>query len=318
MNTESPIDIVTGGSGFVGRHLISSLLADGARVVSIDLRAAPAAIASHPLFVSVVGDIRSADLATRLARFGPIRSFYHLAARTGVRAAQGSAADYTLNNVVGTDRICATAERLSAERFIYASSSSLYGDAGEFPTPESAILAPRSHYGTTKMLAEQIVRDRGATGRLDVRIARLFTVYGPDGRASMAIPRFLTASRRGRPILATAPMDSFRDYTWIGDVVTGLRLLASLSNNPGPINLAAGAPTRLADLITMMQRISGIIVPVQQGERDERDVFGTHGSNEKARALGWESPKRLADVLPIMINPPAAIAEGDAGALKNG
>ena len=197
--------VVTGAAGFIGSHLVESLLADGREVTGIDaftdyypraVKERNLAVArDHRGFRLVEGRLQDLDLAAVLDGAAEV---YHLAAQAGVRASWGRDFEiYTDNNVLATQRLLEAAAPAGAGRIVYASSSSVYGDSAELPLRETAACRPVSPYGVTKLAAEHLGTLYHSNLGLPVVSLRYFTVYGPRQRPDMAFHRFLKAARDG-------------------------------------------------------------------------------------------------------------------------
>lgn len=301
MNRSRPHDIVTGGSGFIGGHLVAELLRRGRRVTIVD-RQSPGYHGELPGCTWIARDIRDGealrdDLRDDL-RGGAFDVLYHLAASTGVRSAPESERELTDINVAGTLRIAALAEELGVRQVVFAGSSSVYGNADIYPTPESAPYRPISPYGESKMLGEEIVLNRATSGgETSFSVARLFTVFGPGGRPAMAVPSFVAHGLEGRPLPVFGSVDSFRDFTHVRDVVSGLTLLADVGTNGCVVNIASGRAVRLRDLVVTLGGVIGQQLEIELHPGDARDVFGTHADLSVARALGYRPRVRLFEGL---------------------
>ncbi|MGZ4206593.1 MAG: NAD-dependent epimerase/dehydratase family protein, partial [Actinomycetota bacterium] len=220
--------LVTGAAGFIGSHLCERLLRDGSNVVGIDSftdyydrslkEENLAAVRSHPDFELRDDDLLTADLNRLVERVDVV---FHLAAQPGVRGSWGRQFDvYVRNNVLATQRLLESmAGRSSAIRFVYASSSSVYGAAPTLPTSEDAPTKPISPYGVSKLAGEHLVSLYGLNRGLPVAIVRYFTVYGPRQRPDMAFTRFIRAALSGDAAELLGEGEQSRDLTFVGDAV---------------------------------------------------------------------------------------------------
>ena len=282
-------DVVTGGSGFIGQHLVRALLRQGRKVTIVDLRS-PGPLAAARGGRWVEGDIRSREVLERgigWSAYGAADRLFHLAACTGVRGDVSEAELFDVN-VRGTLEVIRVAGERGVRRVVYAGSSSVYGNPELLPTPESAPLRPVSPYGESKLKGEEFVlgaseRDTGTS----FAVARLFTVYGPGGRAGMAIPTFLERVCSGLPIPLFGSPDSFRDYTGVRDTVRGILLVSEADRLAGPVNIASGRPVRLRDLVEVIGRVVGRRPECRWLPGNPLDVFGTHADITCARRLGY-------------------------------
>src|SRR5436190_5946353 len=218
--------LVTGVAGFIGSHLAQALVAQGHEVVGVDcltpyygrlrkeanLREA----ASSGPFQFLELDLQDAKLAGVLRGADVV---FHLAGQPGVRSSWGSSfADYVRNNVTVTQRLLEASERAGIRRFVYASSSSVYGNTARLPTTESDPCRPFSPYGVTKLAAENLCTAYADNGCVETVSLRYFTVYGPRQRPDMAFSRFISMALRGDTLPLHAGGEQVRDFTYVDDV----------------------------------------------------------------------------------------------------
>lgn len=309
-------DIVTGGSGFIGTALVRRLLGRHRRVVVLDL------LPPQPEFlVDDRVDWRPVDIRneqqvrTAFDELGPIDRLYHLAARTGVRAGEDQAEDYHRTNVDGTRILAEAAATSGVGRVIFTSSSSVYGDARQLPTPESAPLRPKGVYASTKKEGEEILASRLSGTSTELSVARLFTVYGPEGRPDMAIPKLIRAATTGEPFYVTVPLSSFRDYTYIDDVVTGLIALADADPVPTPVNVATGTPQTLEEVIASIVEHVGSVDVRSSDAAGDVEVFGTWASCDRLVALVGERPTRFRTGIRTLVADKRRLGSGETDRL---
>ena len=199
--------LVTGAAGFVGSHVSEALLAQGADVVGVDCftdyysrdlkERNLAGLRTHPKFTFHEAALQHADVG---ALMDGVSQVYHLAAQAGVRKSWGADfRTYIDHNIDATQRLLEAAKATPWKRFVYASSSSIYGDAERLPTPEDVAPAPFSPYGATKLAAEHLCRLYHGNLGLETVGLRYFSVYGPRQRPDMAFTRFCDAAVRGEP-----------------------------------------------------------------------------------------------------------------------
>src|SRR5262245_64919423 len=221
-----PHALVTGVAGFIGSHLAERLLRDGVRVTGVDCftdyydpaikRRNLERARSHPEFALVELDLGEADLAA----LPDVQVVYHQAAQPGVRASWGADfAIYTHHNVLATQRLLERYRGSSLERFVYASSSSVYGDAERYPTDEGLLPRPLSPYGVTKLAGEHLALLYARNFGMPVVALRYFTVYGPRQRPDMAFHRFCRALLTGQAITVYGDGRQSRDFTFVADAV---------------------------------------------------------------------------------------------------
>ena len=222
--------VVTGAAGFIGSHVAESLLADGHEVVGIDCftdyyprpikEANVRGLRAHARFRLVEACLQEADLPPLLDGAAHV---YHLAAQAGVRASWGrDFALYTDHNVLATQRLLEAALTVGRPTLVYASSSSVYGDAPGLPLREDGPCRPISPYGVTKLAGEHLAVLYHRNHGLPTVSLRFFTVYGPRQRPDMAFHRFLEAARRGGEVTVFGDGRQTRDFTYVADVVTAV------------------------------------------------------------------------------------------------
>ena len=298
--------LVTGAAGFVGSHLCERLVARGDSVMGVDCftpyydRAAKQANAE---LVRIAGvelvelDLRTGDV---LQLLDGIDVVFHLAGQPGVRLSWSDGfAEYVEHNVLVTQRLLEAARDRRVGRFVFASSSSVYGNQLRYPTRETDVPAPHSPYGVTKLAAEQLCSLYGANWGVPTVSLRYFTVYGPRQRPDMAIHRLCEAVL-GR---ATFPLygdgSAVREFTFVDDIVSGNLAAANADIEPGlVVNLAGGSEIRLRELIALVGDISGRVVPVEQHAPMPGDSLRNGGAIDRARdLLGWEPRVALRDGL---------------------
>jgi nucleoside-diphosphate-sugar epimerase len=277
--------LVTGAAGFIGSTLAERLLADGAEVVGIDCftdyypRAIKernlAALRERPGFSFIESTIQAADLGALLKDRTHV---FHLAAQAGVRKSWGrDFAVYTVNNIEATQVLLEAACNARAlERFVYASSSSVYGDSVPIPMREDARPQPVSPYGVSKLAAEQLCYLYYANHRVPAVSLRYFTVYGPRQRPDMGFHRFLSATIRGEPIAVYGDGEQTRDFTFVHDAVEAT-VAAGLRGVPGRVyNIGGGSRVSINEVLKMIGGVVGrtpllAADPAQKG--DMRHTF---------------------------------------------
>jgi UDP-glucuronate 4-epimerase len=299
--------LVTGCAGFIGSHLTESLLADGHDVLGVDcfndnydvalkqvnLQGARA----HARFRLEVADLARADLAELVEDCDVI---FHLAAEPGVRPSWGRRFDrYVHNNVVATQRLLEATASRPERRFVYASSSSVYGDAAGLPTAEDALPHPLSPYGVTKLAAEQLCCLYHAEHDVEAVALRLFSVYGPRQRPDMAFRRFCHAALDGAPIRLFGDGRQTRDFTYVADVVAAARAAAVAPHAAGGIyNIGGGARASLNRALEVLAAVLGRPLDVCRQARETGDVLHTGADIERARSdLGYAPSTGLEDGL---------------------
>jgi UDP-glucuronate 4-epimerase len=297
--------LVTGAAGFIGSQLVEALLDAGHDVVGVDCftpyydratKEANLAVArDHDRFRFVEADLRDADLGPLL---DGVEVVYHQAAQPGVRLSWSDGfATYDACNVLATQRLLEAALQAGVRRVVYASSSSVYGNADRYPVTETDLPRPHSPYGVTKLAAEHLCGLYGANHGLPTVALRYFTVYGPRQRPDMAFHRLVEGALDGQPFPLYGDGSHVRDFTYVGDVVAANVAAATAQVDPGTVvNVCAGGATVLRDVIDAVGDAVGSPVPIEQHPEQPGDVARTGGSNDAARALlGWEPQTSLAD-----------------------
>ena len=257
--------LVTGAAGFIGSHLSERLLASGFRVTGIDCFTdyyAPAqkrrnlsGLLDNEDFRFVEGDIAEVALNDLIAAGDLV---FHLAAQPGVRQSWGREfAIYTAQNVLATQRLLEACKEVEIGRLVYASSSSIYGDAEHFPTRESATPAPVSPYGVTKLAAEHLCLLYQAKFGVPVVALRYFTVFGPRQRPDMAFTRFIEAALDGQRIEVFGDGRQVRDFTYVGDAVAATVEAGTRGTVGGVYNVAGGSSASILDIADELGSLLG-------------------------------------------------------------
>jgi nucleoside-diphosphate-sugar epimerase len=289
--------LVTGAAGFIGSTLAERLLADGADVVGIDCftdyyprpikERNLTASQAHPRFRFVESRIQDADLPALLKDRTHV---FHLAAQAGVRKSWGrDFAIYTVNNIEATQMLLEAACGMTRlERFVYSSSSSVYGDHTPMPMREDALPQPVSPYGVSKLAAEQLCYLYFSNYGVPTVSLRYFTVYGPRQRPDMGFHKFLRATILGEPITLYGDGDQTRDFTFVSDAVSA-NVGAATRGVPGRVyNIGGGSRVSVNEVLQMIGRVAGrtpliTVDPVQKG-----DMRHTYADTSLARAdLGY-------------------------------
>ena len=284
--------LVTGAAGFIGSHLVERLLAEGHAVVGIDgfvdnydrgLKESSLALyAEHPQFDFVEAFVERLDLQMLL---DGVERVFHLAALPGVRSSWGASfEDYSSHNVYATQRLLEASLRVGVERFVYASSSSVYGDAAGLPMREDAREKPHSPYGVTKLAAEHLARLYHRNYGLATVSLRFFTVYGPRQRPDMATQRFLTAARDGTSIMLFGDGEQTRDFTFVADTVEAMVRAAELGREGAVYNVGGGSTVTVNELIEAIEEVSGCRLEVDRQGAQRGDVRDTCADTTRALA----------------------------------
>ena len=291
MATASTHALVTGAAGFIGSHLTERLLADGVRVTGVDCftdyydaalkRRNLASALQHPAFRLIELDLAAADLSA----LPDVNVVFHQAAQPGVRASWGAEfAVYTHHNVLATQRLLERYRGTQLERFVYASSSSVYGDAERYPTDETLLPRPFSPYGVTKLAGEHLVLLYGRNFGVPVSALRYFTVYGPRQRPDMAFHRFCRSMLRGEPIIVYGDGTQSRDFTFIADAIEANVRAWTRSAAQGVYNVGGGSQVEVREAIALLERFLGVAAQVRFEPRPPGDPLRTRADAERIRA----------------------------------
>jgi UDP-glucuronate 4-epimerase len=258
--------LLTGGAGFIGSHVCERLLARGERVTVLDnfndfydpaLKRANAAALRGARIVE--GDIRDQVLVARLFAEGAFDAVIHFAAMAGVRPSLLDPLHYEDVNVRGTLVLLEAARKSGRPRFVFASSSSVYGDNERVPFRESDdIHKPVSPYAATKRAGELVCYTYHHLYGLPISALRFFTVYGPRQRPEMAIHKFVRAAFSGERVPFYGDGSTRRDYTYIDDIVDGVVRALDRCAGYEVYNLGESATTSLAELVQEVGRASGV------------------------------------------------------------
>lgn len=288
--------VVTGAAGFIGSHLTQRLMSDGHDVVGVDnlsdfydplLKERNLSELVGNGFTLVRADLTRSDLSSVLDGADVV---YHLAGQPGVRASWGeSFDDYVNANVIATQRLLEEALRVRDIRIVYASSSSVYGDAESYPTNESALPRPRSPYGVTKLAAEHLCRLYAANFGLETVSLRFFTVYGPRQRPDMAFGRFLRATLEDTEIVVYGSGEQVRDFTYVGDIVDALAAVGSGALTPGTVyNVSGGGSHSINEVLELIADVTDRTPRVRYADVARGDVSRTSADfTSISTQFGW-------------------------------
>jgi nucleoside-diphosphate-sugar epimerase len=293
---------VTGCAGFIGSHLVEALLALGCQVTGVDAltdyydprrkRENLRGFGDQARFTFCEADLLDLDPVELLAGSSVC---FHLAAQAGVRASWGlQFSEYLARNVQTTQRLleaCRSDEvRPRLGRFVYASSSSIYGDGQDLPVTESALPRPHSPYGVTKLAAEHLCSLYGRNWGVPVTSLRYFTVYGPRQRPDMAFTKFIEAALNGRPFTVFGDGRQTRDFTFVGDAVRATILAAQPLPACEVLNIGGGARISLQDVLAQLSGIIAARVPgaepvIEYREVVAGDVRDTYADRARAESV---------------------------------
>ncbi|MFM8458524.1 MAG: GDP-mannose 4,6-dehydratase [Chthoniobacterales bacterium] len=304
--------LITGGAGFIGSHCAAHYLREGWRVGVLDefndfydpaiKRANLAALPAQPEVFE--GDVCDESAVQRAFASG-WDVVLHLAARAGVRPSISQPDLYVRTNVLGTLRVLEAAVRGNAGKFVFASSSSVYGAADEVPFRETAPLRRTfSPYAATKVSGEQLCSVYSSLHNLPVVSLRFFTVYGPAQRPDLAIHKFTRAIWEGKPIPQFGDGSSRRDYTYIDDIVQGVRGAVEYQGAKYDVfNLGESETTTLSELIASIESALGKKAVIERKPDQPGDMPATWADISKARELLGYAPKtKISEGIPKFVD----------------
>ena len=304
--------LVTGGAGFIGSHVCRRLLSEGYSVTLIDnfndyydpsIKRANVSGLGDRVWV-VEGDIRDRDQIQRLFAEGKFETVIHIAARAGVRPSVIDPQLYIDTNITGTHHLLEASRQFGVGRFLFASSSSVYGLAKKVPFSEDLPLPQTlSPYAATKLAGEHICGNYSYLFGLRVVCLRFFTVYGPGQRPDLAIHKFTDAIHKGLPIPQYGDGSTRRDYTYIDDIVQGV--MGALKYE-GPLfdifNLGENQTITLSELIREIEKGLGKKAVIEFLPDQQGDMPLTSADITKARALlGYNPQTKIAEGIPKFI-----------------
>jgi nucleoside-diphosphate-sugar epimerase len=291
--------LVTGCAGFVGSHLTERLLADGFKVRGIDRfsdyygrdvkKENMAAFAKDKGFSFVEGDLAEMDLSGVLKGVDVV---FHQAAQAGVRQSWGSHFQvYLRDNVLATQRLLDACSKEKIKKFIFASSSSVYGDAEAMPTKETAVPRPLSPYGVTKLSGEHLCYLYQKNYGVPFTSLRYFSVYGPRQRPDMAFHRFISAMLAGRKIEVYGSGEQTRDFTYVSDIVEANMLAMKAKAEGETFNIGGGGSISVNKTISILEKYIGKKAVISKAGEQRGDARHTSADIGKARKMLGYAPK---------------------------
>jgi UDP-glucuronate 4-epimerase len=288
--------LVTGAAGFIGSHLADALLARGHEVLGLDSFTDyydPALKEDNAAGIEVV----RLDLAEDALDFSELDGVFHLAGQPGVRSFGDVFELYLRRNVLATQRVLEAAAA-AAVRVVFSSSSSIYGEAERYPTPEEAQPRPLSPYGITKLACEHLAHAYATSFDLDAVVLRYFTVYGPRQRPDMFFARVVEALATGGPLHVYGSGEQSRSFTFVSDAVDATVAAMEQAPRGAVYNVGGGEEASVLEAISMLERISGRALDLRRVEPAAGDVARTKADVSRIRTeLGWVPQTRLEDGL---------------------
>lgn len=298
--------LLTGAAGFIGSHLAEGLLREGWEVTGVDAftdgydpavkERNVAASARNGRFLLVREDLNQADLGALLRG---VDTVFHLAAQAGVRTSWGKEFDrYIEANIRATQLLLEACLDHPVRRFVFASSSSVYGETRDLPVRETSPLRPHSPYGVTKLAAENLGHLYRANHGVPFVALRYFTVFGPRQRPDMAFHRLFRAAYDGEEIPVFGTGEQTRDFTYVGDIVRANLLAAASETREGVFNIGGGARVPLVSVIERIEAITGRTVKRRSTGWEKGDVRDTEADCSSAeREIGYRPETALDEGL---------------------
>jgi nucleoside-diphosphate-sugar epimerase len=286
--------VVTGAAGFIGSHLAESLRGAGHDVVALDSFTNyydPRIKEENARGL----DVQRVDLAEDELDFSGFDGVFHLAGQPGARSFGGVFPTYLWRNLLATQRVF-EASAATGTKVVWASSSSVYGDAERYPTTEELTPHPNNPYGVTKLACEQLHETYGRVFGLEAVALRYFTVYGPRQRPDMAFARIVDALAHDHEFEVYGDGSQSRSFTFVADVVDAT--VRALDATPGIYNVGGGEEATLRDAIGQLEEVAGRALRVTYGPAQTGDNLRTKADTARIqRELGWTAATPLRDGL---------------------
>lgn len=288
-----PDCVITGVAGFIGSHLAERLLEEGHHVTGIDCFTDfyPRAVKEANLrtarassrFQFIEADLCDIDLGPALSGADYL---FHLAAQPGVRGSWGTTFEiYVRQNILATQRLLEAAKDVPLKKFVYASSSSVYGDAETPTTAETAPVRPLSPYGVTKLAAENLCHSYALSFGIPVVTLRYFSVYGPRQRPDMGFHRFIRAVLERRPVTVFGDGGQARDFTFVADVVRASLLAIRTPLRDEVFNISGGGATTVNETLRLIAELTGLEPVLRYAEPLKGEARRTGADLSKAASL---------------------------------
>lgn len=307
--------LVTGGAGFIGSHLVDRLLGEGGWHLTVvddfndfyspDIKRAN--IADHlenPHYTLAASDIRDFSAMERLFAERSFDVIVHLAARAGVRPSLAEPRLYTETNINGTVNLLELAREHNIKQFVFGSSSSVYGINSKVPFAEDdPIFQPISPYAATKAAGELICHTYSHLYDIRCVCLRFFTVYGARQRPDLAIHKFTRLITEGKPIPVFGDGTMRRDYTYIDDIIQGVRAALDYNSSMFEVfNLGESQTIELSELIRLLEESLGLPANIDRQPMQPGDVPATYADISKSRELlGYDPQTKIVDGIPKFV-----------------
>jgi UDP-glucose 4-epimerase len=296
--------LVTGAAGFIGSNLAGMLCKKGYSVLGVDSftdyyareikEQNLLALKEQEQFEFIEEDLSKTDISKLLQR---VSTVYHLAAQAGVRYSWDHFQEYVNNNIIATQRLLDACSE-NKQRVVFASSSSVYGNAKELPVKETMPLNPISPYGVTKVACEEMLKLYHDSHQIPVTIMRYFTVYGPMQRPDMAINIFTHKIINNEPFEIFGDGSQSRDFTFVDDIVAGTISAGESKKEFGIYNLGGGSTITVQELVDTLGELIGKKPNSKNTDEQRGDVRNTHADISKAKKeLGYKPTTNIKDGL---------------------
>jgi UDP-glucose 4-epimerase len=310
MGNDSPSRVlVTGGAGFIGRRVVTALLAEGAEVTVADLKP----FTGDPSVRAVTGDLVEPEVAGQAVAPGT-DTIIHLAARTSVLESLQDPEAYYRNNVTLTAGLLELARQRGVRTFLFASTNAVTGNVGQALITEQAPLRPLTPYGATKAASEMLISCYAAAYGVRGIALRFSNVYGPGmGHKDSFIPRLMKAARDGTGVKVRGDGSMIRDVIQVDDVISGM-FAAWRSDYSGPVILGSGQSVTVNEMVATARRVTGIDIPAENVPIQQGEMPAVRLDISVARSLGYsptyDLEKGMATVWPDFDPARTLVTEG--------
>ena len=282
--------LISGSSGFIGYHLVNKLLKTNNTIIGIDSNNSYYSkklkekrlekLKKNKNFFFVKQNLLNKQKLDKIFLKYKPKVVFHLAGQPGVLYSLKNPKSYILNNVRATKSICQISKKYNVEKFIFGSSSSIYGDQKKFPIKEVFKVNPKNPYAKTKLKSENLVFSHFNKSKTDFLIFRFFTVYGPFGRPDMFIHKFLNSIRQNKKINLYNKGYNYRDFTYIDDVVNILSKTLNKIPQTKIINICRSNPIKTTRLVSIIKKIYKKSFRVDKIGFVNGEMLKTHGCNK--------------------------------------